>query len=77
MIKNSDKDEAKSAVRRVLKGEATNFELVPFERYNRIVKLRSPYYHGYLVVCYGNTLRPAGWLVCKYATNRKCQLELF
>ena len=56
-------------VEELILGNYTRYELVPFEKYNTIAKLRYQHYNGYFVVCHVNTLRWAGWLVCRYAKN--------
>ena len=69
------KEEAIVVVRRVLNGDDTRFDLVPFETYNKNAKLRSEHYNGFFIVCYANSLRSAGWLVCRYAKNGRCPVE--
>ena len=69
------REQAIIVVKELIRGNSTRFELVPFEKYNTIAKLRSQHYNGYFVVCHVNTLRSAGWLVCRYAKNGDCPLD--
>ena len=63
------RDDALTVVKSLLKGENNRFELAQFEKYNTHAKLRSQHYKGYFVVCHANTMRSAGWLLCRYAQN--------
>ena len=54
------KEEARSAIARILKGDNSRFQVVPFEKFNTVAKLRSRHYNGYFVICHTNTLRSAG-----------------
>ena len=67
--------DACTAVRQILKGNHTRFEMVDFEQYNRIAKLRSRHYASYYVRCHANSLRSAWWLLCRYAKNGGRKLE--
>ena len=69
------KDSACAAVQRILNNRDSRFEVVPFENYNKTTKLRSQHYNGYFVLCHSNTLRSAGWLICRYVKNGGCCLE--
>ena len=68
------RDDVCAAVRPVLKEITRIFQMVDFERHNRIAKLRSRHYVNYYVLCHANLLRSAGWLLCHYAKNGGCQL---
>ena len=63
------KEDACSTVQKILHGEAARFEMVPFYKYNRIARLRSPHYNSYHVLCHSNTTRSAGWIACGYILN--------
>ena len=69
------KDDASNVVSRILKKEDTQFELVDFAKYNKTARLRSEHYHHFFVLCYQNSTRSAGWVVCRYDLNRSCEVE--
>ena len=69
------REDACSTVQKILHGEAARFEMIPFDKYNRIARLRSPHFNSYSVLCHSSTTRSAGWLVCRYILNGGCQLE--
>ena len=58
-----------TAAQGILDRKNNGFEMVPFERYNAAVKLRSPKRNAYYVICHSNTHHSAGWLVCRFAKN--------
>ena len=60
------RDDACASVRQILKGNQTRFEMVDFEWYNRIAKLRTRHYASYYVLCHANWLRYIGWLPYRY-----------
>ena len=68
-------EDAVLAVQRILCGNKSRFEMVSFQKYNAVAMLRLQNYVGYCVVCHNNTLRSAGWLLCRYALNGGCPLE--
>ncbi len=69
------RDEGCPAVQRILKGDESRFEMVPFEKFNAIARLRSQHYNGSYVICHENSLRSAGWLLCVYVKNGGCLLQ--
>ena len=69
------REDALSAIGKLIKGEECRFNLVTFDKYNAHAKLRSIHYKGYTVLCHANTMRSAGWLLCRYAHNGSCPLE--
>ena len=69
------REQATIVIEEHIRGNSTRCELVPFEKYSTVAKLRSHYYNGCFVVCHVNTLRSAGWLVCRYAKNGGCPLD--
>ena len=69
------RDNAVVAVQRILAANESQFDFVSFLKYNAVSKLRPQNYNGYFVVCHINTLRSAGWLLCRYALNGGCTLE--
>ena len=69
------KESACLFVQRMLNGNDTRFEMVPFLAYNKNAKLHSQHYKAYFVLCHANTTHSAGWLVCQYAKTDSCPLE--
>ena len=69
------REDVYAAVHQILKGNHTRFEILDFERSNRIAKLRSQHYASYFILCHENSLRSAGWLICRYAKNDCCPLQ--
>ena len=63
------------AVQRMLVTNESRFEIVSFQKYNAVAKLRSLHYDGYFVICHIKSLRSTGWLLCLYALNAGCTLE--
>ena len=69
------KEDVVVVVQRILAGNESRFEMFSFQKHNAVVKLRSQLYCGYFVICNIDTLRSAGWLLCRYALNSGCTLE--
>ena len=64
------KDDTCAAVKRILDHEIC-FEVVPFKKYNTIVKLHSTSYKEYFFIRHAKMLHSAGWLLCRYAKKRR------
>ncbi len=69
------RDEAYTAVQRILNEDESRFEVVAFENFNAIGKLRSQYYNGFYLIFLENYLRSAGQLSFMYVKNGGCLLE--
>ena len=69
------KESACAVVQRMLNGNDTRFEMVPFLAYIKNAKLRSQHYKAYFVLCHANTTHSAGWLVCQYTKTGGCPVE--
>ena len=54
------REDAVATVQRILAGNESRFEMVSFQQYNTVAKLRSQHCNGYFVVCHINALRSAG-----------------
>lgn len=72
---NLPRETALNEVTRILEKKVCNFDLVPFEQFNRKRQLRSQKYKPFLVLCHKNTLRCAGWLLCKFVLTGGCPLR--
>ena len=46
------REDAVHAVQRILAGNESRFEMVFFQKYNPVSKLRSQHYNGYFVICH-------------------------
>ena len=51
------------------------YHLVPFKSFQHGKKLRSNRYHSFHVLCFLNTHKQAGWLVCNFALTGGCKLS--
>ena len=69
------RDDASAAIKRIINGNTTNFEMVPFGRLNKVARLRSIHYKGYFVICHSKTICSDSWILCGFAENGSCSLE--
>ena len=69
------RDDACAAARQILRENHTRFEMIDFERYSRIAKLRWRHCASYYVLYHANSLRSAEWLLYCYAKNGGCPSE--
>lgn len=70
------RQDALQALGKIKKNEDCNFQLVDFRTFRRSApSLRSHHYEHYEVLCYANTSRDTGWVVCKYFNTGSCPLR--
>ncbi len=69
------RDDASTAVGRILDGRQSLFEMAPFAKNSTVNKLSSTCYKENFVICHANTLHSDSRLLCRYAKNGGCLLE--
>ena len=69
------RDDACTAVGRILDDHQSLFEMAPFAKDSTVNKLSSTCYKENFVICLENTLHSASRLLCRYAKNGGCLLE--